>query len=112
MKQQINCEKLAYWYFRLNGFMTMGNFILHNESRRGISQRTDADLYGVRFPYREELGMRDETRFSDVKTKPLFVIAEIKSGECKLNGPWTDPLKRNMQYVLAAMGALNPASGG
>jgi hypothetical protein len=105
----VTSEKLAYWYFRLNGFMTMESFILHNDSRKGLSQRTDADLYGVRFPYRQELGMLDETRFSSVIGKPLFVIAEIKAGECKLNGPWTDPLKKNMQYVLGAMGALEPS---
>ena len=108
MKPLVTSEKLAYWYFRLNGFMTMESFILHNDSRKGLSQRTDADLYGVRFPYREELGMRDEPLFSGVIAKPLFVIAEIKGGECRLNGPWTDPLKSNMQYVLGAIGALEP----
>ncbi len=49
--------------------------------------------------------MPDEKRFEKVITKPLFVIVEIKAGECKLNSPWTDPSKRNMQYVLDAVGA-------
>jgi hypothetical protein len=45
-------EKVAYWYFRLNGFLQIENFIVH-PSVRG-SQRTDADLVAVRFPHRAE----------------------------------------------------------
>ena len=108
MPSRISSEKLAYWYFRLNGFMTMENFILHPE--QAGSQRTDADLYGVRFPYRSEQDMTDDSRFLKVATKPHFVIAEIKAGECKLNRPWTTQDNKNMQYVLSAIGALQPSS--
>ncbi len=45
-------EKVAYWYFRLNGFLQIENFVIH--SKRRSSQRTDADLLAVRFPYRAE----------------------------------------------------------
>lgn len=45
-------EKVAYWYFRLNGFLQIENFVVHPSSRGG--QRTDADLLAVRFPYRAE----------------------------------------------------------
>jgi hypothetical protein len=106
MTQLITSEKLAYWYFRLNGFMTMENFILHGDSKRAFSQRTDADIYGVRFPFRQEMDMTDDLRFRDGQKSPLFIIAEVKGGECKLNGPWTDPFKENMQYVLQAIGAF------
>jgi hypothetical protein len=37
------------------------------------------------------------------------VIAEIKTGRCALNGPWTDPGRRNMQRVLAAIGVVPQA---
>jgi hypothetical protein len=39
-----------------------------------------------------------------------FLIAEVKAGECRLNGPWVDPGKRNIQYVLRWMGFL-PSEG-
>jgi len=34
----IASEKVAYWYFRLNGFLTDVNFIIHSET--GGGQRT------------------------------------------------------------------------
>jgi hypothetical protein len=96
-------EKVASWYLRLNGFMTVDNFILHDEP----SQRTDADIYGVRFPFRKELDMEDDALFR-IQTKPLFVMAEVKGfgGECTLNGPWTNKTKQNMQYLLKAIGVF------
>lgn len=97
-------QKVAYWYFRLNGFLTMENFILHPD-RKGPA-RTDADLYGVRFPHRNELDMPDDTPFEKETNKPLFVLVEITCGECKLNGPWTDKDRKNVEYVLEAIGAF------
>lgn len=108
MAPLINAEKIAYWYFRLNGFLTMQNFILHDSSAAGLPQRTEADIYGVRFPFRSELDMPDDTTFQQLGTKPFFVIAEIKSGECKLNGPWTNRDRQNLQYLLRSMGACKP----
>jgi hypothetical protein len=52
--------------------------------------------------------MKDDLRFRSQREKPLFIIGEVKRGECKLNGPWTDPLKQNLQYVLGAIGAIEP----
>jgi hypothetical protein len=49
---RLDPERVAYWYFRLNGFFQIENFVVHPE-RRG-SQRTDADLLAVRFPHRAE----------------------------------------------------------
>ena len=45
-------EKVAYWYFRLNGYLQIENFVIHPGRRGG--QRTDADLLAVRFPHRAE----------------------------------------------------------
>jgi hypothetical protein len=100
-------EKVAGWYFRLNGFMTMDNFIVHRDSRSESGPKTDADIFGVRFPFRDELheGMKDDLPFRHQKL-PLLVIAEITKGVCKLNGPWTKRADRNMQYVLKAIGAF------
>lgn len=104
----LTAEKLASWYFRLNGFMTIESFVLHDSSRKGLAQRTDADIFGVRFPFRHELGMQDDLRVCNQPEKPLFIIGEVKSGECKLNGPWTDPARENLQYVLKAIGGFEP----
>lgn len=105
-KLRIHPEKLAYWYFRLNGFLTTVNFVVHPD--RGRRQETDADILGVRFPYRAELlenPMLDDKIFS-VDDKPYIVIAEVKTGRCRLNGPWTQPNRKNMQRVLRAIGAF------
>ena len=103
----ISSDRLAYWYLRLNGFLTIENFIVHPE--RGTDQRTDADIIGVRFPYRAELGpdnpMEDD-RLIPLQTKrPLLIIAEVKLGICSLNGPWTRRTDENMQRVLRSIGA-------
>jgi hypothetical protein len=49
---RLDPEKVAYWYFRLNGFFQIENFVVHPARRGG--QRTDADLLTVRFPHRAE----------------------------------------------------------
>ena len=103
---QIIAERLAYWYLRLNGFLTIQNFIVHPDT--GREQRTDADILGVRFPYRAELRpqpMADDGLF--IKDNPYIIIAEVTRGRCKLNGPWTEPQKENLQRVLRAIGAFS-----
>lgn len=101
-------DRLAYWYFRLNGFLTIENFIVHPDT--GTSQRTDADLLAVRFKYRAEniqRPMTDDNPVIECDSFCNFIIAEIKSGLCALNGPWTDPEKENMQRVLRAIGCID-----
>jgi hypothetical protein len=98
-------EDLATWYFRLNGFFTITNFVVH-PSRRG-SQRTDADIVGVRFPYRSEFPDGpggDEPDFTRIENRPYLVIAEVKRGLCRLNGPWTDAARQNIHAVLRNLG--------
>lgn len=103
----IGSEELAYWYLRLNGFLSIRNFVVHPDT--GVNQRTDVDILGVRFPHRAELvgyRMVDDTPFTAVQDRPYLVIAEVKRGECQLNGPWKNPTSGNMQRVLRALGAL------
>jgi hypothetical protein len=47
MRYQFNPERLAYWYLRLNGFLPIENFIVHDEG--GRAQRTDIDLWRFAF---------------------------------------------------------------
>jgi hypothetical protein len=93
MKYQFDPERLAYWYLRLNGFLTIENFIVHPEV--GVDQRTDIDLMALRFPHRREAfrnyggnvtWMKDDPRFASKKI-PFAAFVEVASGQCKLNGP-------------------------
>jgi len=100
----IRSEDLAYWFLRLNGFLTIQNFVVHPDE--GRDQRTDVDILGVRFPHRKELlnnPMEDYPLLTNNK-KSLVVFCEVKTGTCSLNGPWTTPGKKNMQRVLKALG--------
>jgi len=105
----ITAEQLGYWFFRLNGCLVLDSFLIHHE-RRG-NEGTDVDILGVRFPHRCELAyseepIKDHPDFENIK-KIQLIIAEIKTGQCNLNGPWTDPDKRNMNRVLHALGAFS-----
>jgi hypothetical protein len=108
-------EKVAYWYFRLNGFLQIENFVVHPERRGG--QRTDADLLAVRFPYRAErlfddpddIMADDEHRLALSRDLIDVVIVEVKTNQpCTLNGPWTRQDQQNVHRVLAAIGCLPP----
>ena len=109
---RIDPERVAYWYFRLNGFLQIENFVVHPGGRG--SQRTDADLLAARFPHRREfLFDHDNPMQDDVAGLRLtadcidVVIAEIKTnGPCRRNGPWTNKDQRNVDRVLAAIGCL------
>jgi hypothetical protein len=106
----MNPERLAYWYFRLNGFLTTENFIVHPD--QGAEQRTDADLFAVRFAHRAEnllRPMKDDPAVITCQTFVNVIISEIKTGKCMLNGPWTRPERQNMQRVLKAMGCVPDA---
>jgi len=106
----VSSEALGYWFLRLNGFLTIPNFVVHPDT--GSQQGTDVDVLGVRFPYRKEnrhRPMRDSDRFTRPhRDKAYVALAEIKTGVCRLNGPWTAPERENMQRVLSALGMLSP----
>jgi len=103
----VDPEDLAYWYFRLNGFLTIKNFVVHPD--KGRRQRTDVDIIACRFPYRAELitqPMIDDSRLINTDQRILIYLAEAKQRTCNLNGPWTDKDQRNMQLVLKALGVF------
>ena len=111
---RILSERLAFWFLRLNGFLTIPNFIVHPEGPRedgAYPQQTDVDVLGVRFPFRaenRERPMPDHELFMAEQRRPMVVLSEVKTGQCALNGPWTDPKRQNMQKVLCA-GGFRPA---
>ena len=106
LSESLDPEKVAYWYFRLNGFLQIENFVVHPERRGG--QRTDADLLAVRFPHRAErlfddpndIMPDDEHRLSLSHDLIDVVIAEVKTNQpCTLNGPWTQEERQNVHRV-------------
>jgi len=111
-EQRLDPERVAYWYFRLNGFLQIENFVVHPGRKGG--QRTDADILAVRFPYRAEFLLdHHEPMQDDIDTLALsadqidIVIAEVKTNQpCILNGPWTIEDRQNVPRVLAAIGCL------
>lgn len=112
-EQRLEPEHVAYWYFRLNGFFQMESFIVHPPGKG--SQRTDADLLGIRFPYRQEMffdelgrTMEDDTEVLQLSGDAIdVVIIEVKTNQpCSLNGPWSDQEQQNVHRVLAAIGCI------
>jgi hypothetical protein len=110
--EPLDPEKVAYWYFRLSGFLQIENFVVHPGRRGG--QRTDADLLAIRFPHRAEfLFDHNEPMPDDVAALSLshemldVVIAEVKTNQaCTLNGPWTREDRKNVHRILAAIGCI------
>jgi len=105
----VNPEKIAYWFFRLNGCFTFENFIVHPDE--GGGQRTDADLIALRFLHRRELltsskPMQDHELFEKQKARISVFFVEVKAGECELNGPWTKPQRQDLKRVLNALGVV------
>lgn len=100
-------EDLAYWYLRLNGFLTIPNFILHPD-RRG-SQRTDADIVGLRFPFRREFEAEgvDDSKIRFSESNPTLVFAEVKTGVISINDAWSDPTKKNINKALQSVGLFD-----
>ena len=107
-------DAAAEWFLRLNGFFTVQNFVVHPvRPEEGSRQRTDADVLGIRFPGRQEIvGGRplvDHAAFRDAHW-PIFAIAEVKTGRCRLNGPWTSHEEQNVTNVLRSFGHMSNAT--
>lgn len=106
---RILSERLAFWFLRLNGFLTIPNFVVHPDGPNDVGaypQQTDVDVLGVRFPHRAENRLRPMPDFElfTREQRPLVVLSEVKTRQCGLNGPWTDPARENMQKVLLGGG--------
>jgi hypothetical protein len=107
-------DSAAEWFLRLNGFFTVLNFVVHPvEPEEGTQQRTDADVLGIRFPNRLEIvggnPLLDHEAFQGAP-RPIFIIAEVKTGRCSLNGPWTRQEDDNVANVLRSFGCIAPES--
>lgn len=105
---KIKAEKLAYWFFRLNGCFTFENFVVHPDECG--SQRTEVDIIALRFPHRQELRtsdhpMEDHKLFQGQKKYASVFFVEVKNNKGSINKSWRNP--QNMQSVLNAIGVLH-----
>lgn len=97
-------ESLAAWYLRLNGFLTIRNFILHPDTNG--AQRTEVDILGVRFPHRIEFG-NDEIDEPELRLpQPLFLIAEVKRGQAAINPSWINERSSVLEDLLSGIGVV------
>jgi len=103
-------EEVASWYFRLNGFLTIPGFVVHPDQLRRFP-RTEADLLGVRFPYSREFisdrQMNDDALLAGIDNsghRTVFVLVEVKTDLCNINGPWSNRDEKNVHRVLRRLG--------
>jgi hypothetical protein len=74
-------EELAYWYFRLNGFFPLANFVLHRNP--GRQYPGDADILAVRPPFADEEigGVADADGWvRSYQGTWLGVVCQVKTG--------------------------------
>jgi hypothetical protein len=107
-------ETLAYWYFRLNGFLPLANFVLH---RFDAASNADSDLLAVRFPHVYELigGQEndwDNARFNDWglehSSRIVCLIVEVKTGGYYAEDINSAFSAARLDYALQRLGALKP----
>jgi hypothetical protein len=116
-KKGERAENIANWYFRLNGFLSIPGFIVHLDCPQAHvpadgyprHARTEADFMGVRFPYsKEKVGghlMEDDAELTKLApSKTLFILVEVNTSQCRMNGPWTNRHAKNMQRVIRRLG--------
>lgn len=108
-------ESLAYWYFRLNGFLPLANFVLHRPDALH-AHNADADLLAVRFPhvYEKVGGQADDwdserfRRWGLDLARTVCLVVEVKTGrydEATINRAF-DPGR--VLYALRRIGAVTP----
>ncbi|MDR5002496.1 hypothetical protein [Brevibacillus parabrevis] len=83
-------EEMAYWYFRLNGFFLLDNFVLHNDGLDS-THSADIDILAIRQKYTYELIGGRETDKHELlfrnfdNNKNIGIICEVKAGKSTPN---------------------------
>lgn len=95
-------ESLLQWFLRLNGFLTLPNFVLHPDRRRD-GQRTEVDVIGVRFPHRSEFPDLAQFRTE----RPFLVFAEAKASEKSINESWLASNRAVLEDLLKCVGLFS-----
>ena len=91
-------EELAYWFFRLNGFFMISNYVNHRS--HNLRYTHDTDLLAIRLPYvRESVGQYYSEKFIDEKNYGLII--EVKSSYYNCDSIFSDKkiLKENIERL-------------
>ncbi|MGH8399961.1 MAG: hypothetical protein ACRESU_02565 [Gammaproteobacteria bacterium] len=100
MKMDDPYEIFVEWYLRLNGYLSVKNFVIHEPKNNSVPQGGEIDILGVRFPYSCEKPLPDfkfnvDNNLIDEKIISGgitdFVIAEVKSSNDTINDLWRQP---------------------
>ena len=97
-------EELVYWYFRLNGFFPLTNFVLH--AGEEIPHTSDCDVIAIRHPHvYEEVGGQpsdwDPTLLQMLDfQRTIGIICEVKTGR-RVNTVFNSD---NVQYAIKRLG--------
>jgi hypothetical protein len=95
-------EHIAHWYLRLNGCLSLQNFVIH-PNRRG-SALTEVDILAVRFPHSREFSTAYDDAYFRSLERPLLVLAESKrNAPCSFNEAWLTALPN----ILRASGIFS-----
>ena len=120
-------ETIAYWYFRLNGFFPITNFVQHRVAitrrsssdgsgrplRPGRRTNSDADILAVRFPHVfEDVGGQcddwDDARFEtwnwDFRNRIVAVICQVKTGKWRKREVETAFARERLEYAINRFG--------
>jgi len=113
-RRGVRAEHVSNWYFRLNGFLSIPGFVVHPDELRRFPM-TEADLIAVRLPHSQEW-IADRKMVDDPlltclasTTKTLFLLVEVKTDLCNINGPWSERASGNMQRVIRRLGFADPS---
>ena len=111
-------EELAYWYFRLNGFIPMSNFVLHRQ--KDIEQQqnvhtSDCDLLAIRFPFPwEQIGGQELDYDHELlqvlgcdNQRTVVAIIQVKSGGYQ-DREIADYFSTHLEYLVRRVGLLPP----
>lgn len=105
-------EELAYWYFRLNGFFLIDDFVLHKADLDG-NNNADSDLVGIRNPHTyERIGLDDVNDncpvlneiIPDLRENQVAIICEVKAGTVSPTIRLGD--RDRIRYVLRRIGTI------
>ncbi len=113
-------EELVYWYFRLNGFIPMTNFVLHGDD---VLKGSDCDLIAVRYPHvYERIGGQDNDwdeglleAIGHDGQKTLITFVQGKTGQA--DGDQVEEIAKyftnHLDYLVKRMGLwpVEEASG-
>lgn len=104
-------EELAFWYFRLNGFIPMTDLVLHHKRPQFSS---DCDLLAVRFPQPyEEIGGQTSDWDSNLLHKlgqkdntTLITFVQVKTADEDNPGSISEYFSNHLEYLLGRVGAI------